>query len=149
MSPAALCTHTQTNTCAACASTYPNASRTCPARVTNMSCTCSDMFCYFFSFLEPPRRELSWVEHGFPRGNPNVGGGGGVRGFRSHGPMLQVSRSAQKLLAVSKVSEQFTSPKVAIHVCFLLFSQHPPTIMSLCWLESYKVLWPRAEWWTL
>lgn len=51
-------------------------------------------------------RGLSWFKHGFSRGHAHVGGRGCVRCIRHDGPMLQVSRSTQKLLALSKVSEQ-------------------------------------------
>lgn len=51
-------------------------------------------------------RGLSWLEHDFSRGHSHVGGRGCVRCFCNNGPLLQVSRSTQKLLALSKVSEQ-------------------------------------------
>lgn len=57
-------------------------------------------------FCGPKNRGLSWLEHDFSRGHSHVGGRGCVRCFCNNGPLLQVSRSTQKLLALSKVSEQ-------------------------------------------
>lgn len=51
-------------------------------------------------------RGLSRVEHDISRGYSHVGGRGCVRCVCNYGPLLQVSRSTQKLLALSQVSEQ-------------------------------------------
>ncbi|XP_064210796.1 disintegrin and metalloproteinase domain-containing protein 11 isoform X1 [Tribolium castaneum] len=57
---------------------------------------------------------LSRVQHDISRGYTHVGGRGCVHSVCNYGPLLQVSRSTQKLLALSQVSEQ--TIQVAIHV---------------------------------
>lgn len=49
---------------------------------------------------------LSRVQHDISRWYTHVGGRGCVHSLCNYGPLLQVSRSTQKLLALSQVSEQ-------------------------------------------
>lgn len=66
-------------------------------------------------------RGLSRLEHGFSCGYTHVGGRGCVHCVCNFGPMLQVSRSTQKLLALPQVSEQTVQVEIHIlSICSLL-----------------------------
>lgn len=64
-------------------------------------------------------RELPQHQHSIPCRYSNVGGGGGVYYFCPDGPVLQVSRSAQKLLPLPKVS--LTPPTGSVYSFLTLF----------------------------
>lgn len=85
-----------------------------------------------------PSRGLSRLEHDISRWHSHVGGRGCVRCVRNYGPLLQVSRSTQKLLALSKVSEQAdqgSDPRFFLSICLRKFTWI--TLVHL--LQCYRV----------
>lgn len=74
--------------------------------------------------------ELSRVKYDISRGYTHVGGRGCVHCVCNYGPLLQVSRSTQKLLALSQVSEQ--TIQVAIHVLSIRSGFFRSVAMRLC-----------------
>lgn len=86
-------------------------------------------------------RGLSRFQHGISRWYTHVGGRGCVYCVRNYGSMLQVSRSTQKLLALSQVSDRADLYQVAKHV----FSIR--SCFSVCSILMRCDLYLFYDWW--
>lgn len=111
----------------------------CSCMLTMAAChSYGPVGCSSSSLDRKKNRGLSWIKYDFSRGHSHVGGRGCVHCFCNNGPLLQVSRSTQKLLALSKVSEQTnqgSDPRFFSASGFgLLFSA-----LSLFVSETYKL----------
>lgn len=88
-------------------------------------------------------RGLSRLEHSFSCGYTHVGGRGCVHCVCNFGPMLQVSRSTQKLLALPQVSEQTVQVEIHIlSICSLLSLRSFVVyfVVSFCFVLLYYLL---------